>query len=134
MENDYQNPGRIEVEETAGFIQGWQMGEKFDLDDWAAAAEIAEIDDFLDSLPDKNYATIGRIKVDEAARGKGLGKGLLEKLSFQAQERGVTALILLVYTGESQLKGFDLVRWYEAQGFENIWTNKQDMPVMLKIL
>jgi GNAT superfamily N-acetyltransferase len=71
-------------------------------------------------------------KVEVAREDRGLGKGglLLEAFCREARNRGATAVLLEANTGIEQQNGFDLVEWYESNGFEII-IDRED-PVMMR--
>ncbi len=64
---------------------------------------------------------LSELFVEEACRGKGLGKALLEAVITEARKRGCSRLMLINGRGrESYLRGFyDKQGWVERQGVAN---------------
>jgi len=69
----------------------------------------------LKSLPD-GTAEVKSVHIDEAARGRGLARVLMEYLAEQARGEGISALVL--ETGADHLTGYAAARGlYEALGY-----------------
>lgn len=125
----------VEVSNATGHVRGWMIGTKNGLDGWAEACELENVDQFLDNLPsDESYATIGHIEVNPDSRQTGEGKRLLAEYITKVRETGATVLLLLANTDQEQLPGFNLVQWYESQGFEILDYNTLGHPIMSKEL
>jgi len=104
--------------------------------------DIQRIRNYLDSQNeldafDAHYdgtSRIGVLKhvwVEEEYRGEGIGTILLEEFLNQAYEQKMEFLYLVADTGECN--EFDLVSWYEANGFKKV-TAKEDFPFMYRKL
>ncbi len=79
---------------------------------------------YLALVPDSNQSRlmISKIYVDQLARGKGLGKTMLEHTRQKAQELGLTTVWLTVNIDNS-----DSIAWYLKQGFNKVDKVKADI-------
>lgn len=75
-------------------------------------------------------AILFKITVAPAERGQGKGGLLLEAFCREARNQGASTVLLEASTGIKQQDGFDLVEWYESNGFEIIY-DRED-PVMIR--
>lgn len=66
------------------------------------------------------FAVLNNINVNEDARGQGHGDDLLYEFLDQAEALGADLCMLVADTAEEQQKGFDLIRWYERNDFEEV--------------
>ena len=74
--------------------------------------------------------------VPEEDRGQGIGSQLVE--DFISEAKGAKSIILIADLGQSQAEGFNLVKWYEGYGFEQVGETGDDpvtgYPVMVKVM
>ena len=79
---------------------------------------------YLALVPDSSQSRlmISKIYVDQLARGKGLGKAMLEHTRQKAQELGLATVWLTVNIDNS-----DSIAWYLKQGFNKVDKVKADI-------
>lgn len=77
------------------------------------------------------YSHIENVNVEEDARGQGVGNQLMDR--FFEEAWNAEAILLIADSGEEQLSGFELVRWYEGYDFEVIGMSG-DGPVMVRMM
>ena len=69
----------------------------------------------------KRFAALDAIDVAEASRGQGHGTDLLEQFEDKTEGRGATVILLIGGAYDTvQSQGFDLLRWYESHGYEEV--------------
>lgn len=110
------------------------------LEGYVVSSDKPNISNYLESqgaTPDliKNilskYPVIGLIRnmyVDDDARGQGIGNDLVSDAIDAAASSGANAILLVSDTSEDNQ--FDLTKWYEGFGFEQIGIAGKD-PVMI---
>lgn len=65
------------------------------------------------------FHTVAILKnMEVSQKGKGIGRKLLEQFIDQAYDEGVEAIFLVADVSEKN--DFDLIQWYERNGFEKI--------------
>lgn len=74
-------------------------------------------------------AVIKNMFVPEESRGQNIGTYLLQDF---IEKIGINVpIILIADLGQTQTKGFDLVKWYENKGFNIIGKDSADYPIMI---
>lgn len=130
--NSYQEISQVYNEEEDGFegcIEAYIVGtEKENLKNFLASN--MNDDGSFYTIVKNNINSIMVVKnldVDEAYRGQGWGNSILESI---ISEKQVDGIILIADMYETQSPGFNLVKFYEKNGFMKVTTHL-DCPVMI---
>jgi len=120
----------INIEQESGSVEGYVVDTNQEqLKNWIKRSG------FSPSVAERiqnEYKRIGIIKsirVEEEARGSGIGSSLLQDAMREAEEIGAKALLLQADTGEQN--EFNLIRWYRSFGFEVTKDQNNFFPLMV---
>lgn len=101
-------------------VYGW-------LERWNANDEIYKV---LKSTRGR-IGILDLIEIDRSARGKGYGVDALQKFTEYCKVRKCKYLLLVAAVGGRQKRGFDLLRWYEKQGYKACGTIRNGPHIIM---
>lgn len=131
----YDKPVVVNVEQDEGSVEGYVVNSVAEqIVNWLAKHGIydeAKVAYIRATYP--RIAMLDNINVEEDYRGKGVGNQLLESFISNVEIEEANAILLVADTAETQQEGFDLVRWYKHNGFDELMHTGAG-PLMLKEL
>ena len=84
----------------------------------------------------ERVAFLNNINVDEEHRGQGHGEDMLQWFESSAADNGAEVVFLFADINEEQTQGFELVKWYIKNGYEEVHPPEGLLycPLMMKSL
>jgi GNAT superfamily N-acetyltransferase len=115
----------IAISEEHGDLLGGILEGDDEIREWASNEGVPR--KLLDPLKGKRVGVIDQMSAAE--HGKGMGTKLMKQ--FYRRTKSCDALVLRADTEHWQTPGFDLVEWYERQGFQQVGKDSVGFPVMV---
>jgi GNAT superfamily N-acetyltransferase len=122
----YENNRQLIYDESYdyGYVNGVIYHNWYNITNWftkygdfvAADIIVKELKDMVD-LP---IAFLDSINIYDDYRGRGHGNALYDMFEEYALDNGVSCILLISDSDESQVDGFNLDNWYYSKGFEKI--------------
>lgn len=84
----------------------------------------------IEEQPECEIAILKNINVYDEFRGQGYGNELMDTFLEEASNHGASIFMLVADKNEAQNDGFDLKKWYEDFGFEEV-LDESDVTLMV---